>query len=126
MYPASAWTKARPDVLLVFGPDAARAAQKATQRIPIVALADDLLESKLVASMSHPDGNTTGVAILAFQLDVKRLELLHEALPAARKIAVFAHHEPIRNIDALESAARAFGIEIVPYAHGLRRKSSGR
>ena len=109
-------TKARPDVLVVFGTDGARAAQKATQRIPIVALADDLLGSKLVASMSHPDGNTTGVAIFAFQLDVKRLELLHEALPAARKIAVFADHEPIRNIDALESAALAFGIEILSYA----------
>jgi putative tryptophan/tyrosine transport system substrate-binding protein len=109
-------TKARPDVLMVTGPDATRAAQKATQRIPIVALADDLLGSKLVASMPHPDRNTTGVAIFAFQLDVKRLELLHEALPGARRLAVFADHEPIRNIDALESAARAFGIEIVPFA----------
>jgi putative ABC transport system substrate-binding protein len=84
--------------------------------IPIVALADDLLGSKLVASMPHPEGNTTGVAIFAFQLDVKRLELLHEALPGARRIAVFADHEPIRNIEALESAARAFGIEIVPFS----------
>jgi putative tryptophan/tyrosine transport system substrate-binding protein len=108
--------KARPDVLMVAGPEAARAAQKATQRIPIVALADDLLGSGLVTSMPHPDGNTTGVAIFAFQLDVKRLELLHEALPGARRIAVFADHEPIRNIDTLESAARAFGIEIVPFA----------
>jgi putative ABC transport system substrate-binding protein len=109
-------TKARPDVLVVFGTDAARAAQKSTQRIPIMALADDLLASRLVASMPHPDGNTTGVAIFAFQLDVKRLELLHEALPGARRIAVFGDHEPIRNIVALETAARAFGIEIVPFA----------
>jgi putative ABC transport system substrate-binding protein len=109
-------TKARPDVLMVAGPEAARAAQKATQRIPIVALADDLLGSKLVASMPHPDGNTTGVAIFAFQLDVKRLELLREALPGARRIAVFADHEPIRNIRDLESAARGFGIEIVPFS----------
>ena len=108
-------TKARPDVLVVFGAELASAAQKSTQRIPIVALADDLLGSKLVASMPHPDGNTTGVAIFAFQLDVKRLELLHEALPGARRIALFADHEPIRNVDALESAARAFGIEIVPF-----------
>jgi putative ABC transport system substrate-binding protein len=107
-------TKARPDVLMVAGPEAARAAQKATRRIPIVALADDLLGSKLVASMPHPDGNTTGVSIFAFQLDVKRLELLREALPGARRIAVFADHEPIRNIRDLESAARGFGIEIVP------------
>jgi putative tryptophan/tyrosine transport system substrate-binding protein len=109
-------TKAWPDVLMVAGPDATRAAQKATQRIPIVALADDLLGSKLVASMPHPDGNTTGVAIFAFQLDVKRLELLHEALPGARRIAVFADREPVRNIDDLESAAHALGIEIIPFA----------
>ena len=109
-------TEARPDVLMAAGPEAARAAQKATQRIPIVALADDLLGSKLVASMPHPDGNTTGVAIFAFQLDVKRLELLHEVLPGARRIAVLADHEPIRNIRDLESAARGFGVEIVPFS----------
>jgi putative ABC transport system substrate-binding protein len=109
-------TKTRPDVFMVAGTEAARASQKATQQIPIVALADDLLESKLVSSMPHPDGNTTGVAIFAFQLDVKRLELLHEALPGAQRIAVLADHEPIRNIRALESAARGFGIEIVPFS----------
>ena len=65
-------TKARPNLFMVAGPEATRASQKATQNIPIVALADDLVESKLV-SMSHPDGNTTGVAMFAFQLDVKRL-----------------------------------------------------
>jgi putative ABC transport system substrate-binding protein len=109
-------TKARPDVFMVAGPAAARASQTATQHIPIVALADDLLESKLVSSMSHPDGNTTGVAMFAFQLDVKRLELLHEALPGAQRIAVLADHEPIRNVRALESAASGFGIEIVPFS----------
>ena len=107
--------KARPDVLVAFGPDAIRAAQKSTQNIPIQALADDLLGSKLVASMPHPDGNTTGVAIFAFQLDVKRLELLHEALPKARRMALLADHEPIRNINGLQSAARALGIEIAPF-----------
>jgi putative tryptophan/tyrosine transport system substrate-binding protein len=109
-------TQAKPDLLMVAGPDAARAAQMATQRIPIVALADDLLGSKLVASMPHPEGNTTGVAIFAFQLDAKRLELLHEALPSARRIAVLADHEPIPSMSALESAAQGFGIEIVPFA----------
>jgi putative ABC transport system substrate-binding protein len=106
--------KAQLDVLMVAGPEAARAAQKATQNIPIVALADDLLGSKLVASMRHPDGNTTGVAIFAFQLDVKRMELLHEALPGARRIAVFGD-DPMRNFSALENAAHGLGIEIVPF-----------
>src|SRR5216684_7027695 len=109
-------TRARPDVIFATGPEAARATQRATTSIAIVALANDLVASGLVASMPHPDGNTTGVAIFAFQLDVKRLELLREALPGARRIAVFADHEPIRNIRDLESAARGFGIEIVPFS----------
>ena len=83
---------------MVTGAEAARAAQKVAQHIPIVVLADDLLGSGLVASMPRPEGNTTGVAIFAFQLDVKRLELLHEALPGARRIAVFADHELIRDL----------------------------
>ena len=115
-------TKARPDMLIVAGPDAGRAAQKATQRIPIVALADDLLGSKLVASMPHPEGNTTGVAIFAFQLDVKRLELLHEALPQARRIAVFGDHEPIRNIRDLGNAARGFDVKIIPFSARLEEE----
>ena len=68
--------KAGPDLFMAWGPAAARAAQHATTSIPIVALADDLVESGLVASMSRPGGNTTGVGILASQLDAKRLDVL--------------------------------------------------
>jgi putative ABC transport system substrate-binding protein len=77
-----------------------------------VALANDLVASGLVASMPHPEGNTTGVAIFAFQLDVKRLELLHEALPEARRIGILADREQVPIISALNAAARDFGIEI--------------
>src|ERR1700730_8308115 len=66
-------TQARPDVLMVAGPEAARAAQKATQRIPNVALPDDLLGRQMLASMPSPAVNTTGVTIFALQLDAKRL-----------------------------------------------------
>lgn len=62
--------------------------------------------------MPHPEGNTTGVAIFAFQLDVKRLELLHEALPEARRIGILADREQVPIISALHAAARDFGIEI--------------
>ncbi|MGY3479489.1 ABC transporter substrate-binding protein [Bradyrhizobium ottawaense] len=108
--------EASPDVLMAVGAEAGRAAQKATQRIPIVVIADDLLGSKLVASMPHPEGNTTGVAIFAFQLDAKRLELLHEALPAIRRIAVLADRLPIPNMSTLEIAAKRLGVDIVPFA----------
>ncbi|QOZ67575.1 ABC transporter substrate-binding protein [Bradyrhizobium arachidis] len=109
-------TEASPNVLIAVGAEAGRAAQKATQRIPIVVIADDLLGSKLVASMPRPEGNTTGVAIFAFQLDAKRLELLHEALPGTRRIAALADRLPIPNTDALKSAAKRLGVEIVPFA----------
>lgn len=109
-------TDASPNVLMAVGAEAGRAAQKATQRIPIVVIADDLLGSQLVASMPRPEGNTTGVAIFAFQLDAKRLELLHEAVPSARRIAALADRLPIPNMDALKSAAKRLGVEIVPFA----------
>src|SRR5712675_1398383 len=115
-------TRARPDVILATGPEAARAVQRATTSIAIVALANDLVASGLVASMPHPEGNTTGVAIFAFQLDVKRLELPHEALPRARRIAVFADHEPIRNIRDLDNAARGFDMEIIPFSARLEEE----
>ncbi|UPK23712.1 ABC transporter substrate-binding protein [Bradyrhizobium sp. 195] len=109
-------TQTSPSVLVAVGAEAGRAAQKATQRIPIVVIADDLLGSKLVASMPHPEGNTTGVAIFAFQLDAKRLELLHEALPGSRRIAALADRLPIPNMSDLESAAKRLGVEIIPFA----------
>jgi len=52
-------TRARPDVIFATGPEAARATQRATTSIAIVALANDLVASGLVASMPHPEGNTT-------------------------------------------------------------------
>src|SRR5258707_7819993 len=105
-------TRARPDVIFATGPEAARATQRATTSIAIVALANDLVASGLVASMPHPEGNTTGVAIFAFQLDVKRLELLREALPEARRIGILADREQVPIISALNAAARDFGIEV--------------
>jgi putative tryptophan/tyrosine transport system substrate-binding protein len=65
------------DVIVPFGDPAIRAAQVATQAIPIVGMTDDMIGSALAASMARPRGNTTGVSILASELDVKRLEVLH-------------------------------------------------
>jgi putative ABC transport system substrate-binding protein len=78
-----------------------------------VAMADDHVGSGLVGSMAHPEGNMTGVAIFAFQLDLKRLELLHEAVPSAARIGILADSDQIRRPDALDRAARDLGIEIV-------------
>jgi len=67
------------------GEDAIRALQQATKTIPIVALADDMLGNGFVNSLSRPNGNTTGVSILAQVLDGKRQDILIEAVPGLRR-----------------------------------------
>src|SRR5262249_23342135 len=53
------------DLIVTFGDPAIRAAQRATQTIPIVGMTDDMVGSGLAASLARPGGNTTGVSILA-------------------------------------------------------------
>ena len=58
------------DLIITFGDPAIRAAQRVTQAIPIVGMTDDMIGSGLAASLARPGGNTTGVSILASELDV--------------------------------------------------------
>jgi putative tryptophan/tyrosine transport system substrate-binding protein len=102
------------DAIWTGGYPRTRAAQEASRTVPIVTVADDLVLSGLVTSLAHPGGNTTGVSILAPELDGKRLELLAELLPAARHIAVLADPRISRpeQLRALENAALMRGIEL--------------
>ena len=71
---------------------AAQAAKTATATIPIVFTAGfDPVEVGLVASMSRPGGNITGVSILDVELGPKRLELLHAFVPTATSIALLVN-----------------------------------
>jgi hypothetical protein len=69
-------------------PGAGRAAQAATKTVPIVCVADDLVDSGLAADLAKPLRNMTGVSILATELDTKKLELLKELLPRAKRFGV--------------------------------------
>jgi putative ABC transport system substrate-binding protein len=74
----------------------------------------DLVRQRFVSSLAHPGGNTTGVSLLATELDGKRLELLMGLVPTARHIAALADpaiSDPER-LRALEEMARARGIEL--------------
>jgi ABC-type uncharacterized transport system substrate-binding protein len=105
---------ARPvDVIIVFGDPAIRAARLATSTIPIVGLADDMVGSAFAASMARPGGNITGVSILAGELDAKRLALLHEMVPHARRIGVLADPTTVRTVPQVEKVARDLGIDPV-------------
>jgi putative ABC transport system substrate-binding protein len=101
------------DVIVAFGPTGARAAQNATTTIPVVAMTDDLDGTGLVKSMARPGGNVTGVSILASELDTKRLEILHEAVPSARRIGVLYEPSLARSLPKIRAVAPAFGIDVV-------------
>ena len=75
------------EIIVTSGTDAAVAAKEATTHIPIVIYsAGDPVGAGLVASLSRPGGNITGFSILTTELDVKRLEVLHEVLPSAQRV----------------------------------------
>ena len=103
------------DLIVTFGDPAIRATQRATQAIPIVGMTDDMVGSGLAASMARPGSNTTGVSILAPELDVKRLEILHEFVPQARRIAVLADPSTISTRTQLANAARDLGVELLVF-----------
>jgi ABC-type uncharacterized transport system substrate-binding protein len=111
---AAALVKASPDAIVTAGPIASRAAQVATKTIPILASADDMVGDRVVSSLRRPGGNTTGVSLLAVELDGKRQELLIEAVPGIRRIATLADPNVAtpQHLQTLTDAARARGVEL--------------
>src|SRR5262245_36796106 len=75
-------------VILAYGEAAGRAAQAATRTVPIVCVGDDLVDSGLAAGLARPGSNMTGVSILATELDAKKIEVLKEFLPDAKRFGV--------------------------------------
>jgi putative ABC transport system substrate-binding protein len=109
--------KERVDAISAGGDLAIRAAQKATQSIPIVGVTDDMLRSGFVTSLARPNGNTTGVSILAPELDGKRQEILMEALPGLHHLAILADSNTTKQaqLEGLQQAARTRNIEFSAY-----------
>jgi putative ABC transport system substrate-binding protein len=85
------------DVIVAPSPGAVRAAQQATNTIPIVMVTGlDPVANGMVASLARPGGNITGVATLTQDLNEKRLELLKEVVPGLSRVAVlWAPDDPI-------------------------------
>ena len=100
-------------VIATFGDLAPTVAQRATSAIPIVALADDFVGSKLVPNLARPGGNLTGVTILSPELSAKRLAVLKELIPKLSRVAaLWDPANPSQKI-AAEEAARALSITLV-------------
>ena len=95
----------------------ALAAKAATTTIPIVFLVgEDPARLDLVASLARPGGNLTGVYFFNTELAAKRLELLRELLPTAKRVAVLVNPAEATNTESVvrdaEEAARAMGLQI--------------
>ena len=77
-------------VILAPGDLAPKVAQQATETIPIVAGGDDILGAGVVASLSRPGGNTTGLTILSPELSAKRLEILRDIIPGLSRVTALS------------------------------------
>jgi putative tryptophan/tyrosine transport system substrate-binding protein len=103
--------RAKVDIIVVGGTAAIRAAQSATQSIPIVmGAAGDPLESGLIAGLARPGGNTTGLSLLSAEMAVKRLEILKQVMTKAARIAILqqpanpAHSLFIKEVEPIAGA----------------------
>jgi putative ABC transport system substrate-binding protein len=99
------------------GDQAVQAAKAATATIPIVAtIAADPVESGLVASLSRPGGNITGMSMFSTTLVAKRVQLLHEIAPNVSILGFLANpSDPSVEADATSAAiaAQAFSQRII-------------
>lgn len=111
---AAELVQSKVDIIVAVSPPAIRAAKQVTSTIPIVMGfwgGEGLIESGIVAGFARPGGNVTGVYMLAAELDAKRFELLLEALPDARKVAVLNRGNAMP-FTAVRQAARAAAIQL--------------
>jgi putative ABC transport system substrate-binding protein len=102
-------------VIMASGIPAAHAAKNATSTIPIVFSAGDPVGEGLVASLSRPGGNLTGVSSLSSELEAKRLELLSELVPQTREIFLLVNPSNSRTEHVMrdvQEAARTKGMQL--------------
>jgi putative tryptophan/tyrosine transport system substrate-binding protein len=112
---------------------AVQAAKNATHTIPIVmAPAGDPVATGLVASLSRPGGNVTGISNIAAELSGKRFELLRELLPGVTRVGLLIHGaDPLDKafVDGTQMAASSAGIQLqiatVPRPEDLEVALSG-
>jgi putative tryptophan/tyrosine transport system substrate-binding protein len=103
------------DVVVAVSDASVRAMLAATQATPIVmVLGVDPVADGFIASMAHPGGRVTGLALQTFEGDVKRLQLLRDAMPDARRFGRLGPpgQVPARAAELLADAASRLAIEL--------------
>jgi putative tryptophan/tyrosine transport system substrate-binding protein len=99
-----------PDVVVAVSTVAILAVKEASSTVPIVMsfIGEDPVAKGVANSLARPGGSATGVAMLAAEMDGKRASLLHEFVPAARRIAILTGRPP-RHAEGAEEAQRVAG-----------------
>lgn len=104
------------DVIVTFRTPPTHAALKATSTIPIVFTGvADAVQSGLVTNLARPTANVTGVTLLSTELISKRLEVLRQLAPRARRVSYLVNRTnrvSAPQVDAVRSSAQALGLEL--------------
>jgi putative ABC transport system substrate-binding protein len=103
------------DVLVTVGTFATLAARRATSTVPIVFASGDPVKSGIVASLNRPGGNATGVSILSSDYSAKWLELMKEALPRLKRVAVLWNPENpaiAAEVEQMKMASQTLGVDM--------------
>jgi putative ABC transport system substrate-binding protein len=110
--------KSTVDIVLTGGDAATQAALQATESTPIVFTSGDPIIGGYVRSLSHPGSNATGIYVASAELEAKRLELLLEMVPKARRIAYLrnpAHPHAEHQVEYARAAARKHGVQLTVF-----------
>jgi putative ABC transport system substrate-binding protein len=122
---AANFVRLQVSAIVPWGLPSTLAAKAATTTIPIVFLGGfDPVALGVVASLNRPGGNVTGVTELGIELGRKRLELLHELVPAATAVALLVNPtNPIAEITTttIQAAARTLGLQLHVVHAGAER-----
>jgi putative tryptophan/tyrosine transport system substrate-binding protein len=115
---AAELVRLKPDAIVVVGTPTSLAAKRQTRTIPIImAPAADPLRTGLVASLTHPGGNVTGMTMFGTELARKRLEVLTEAVAGIRRVAVLRNNgNPLHRFlwEDIEPIGPALGLDLKP------------
>lgn len=110
------------DVIVGFQTPTVEAAVRATREIPIVAEGGDLVGTGLVATLAHPGGNVTGVSGATAETAAKNVQIIHDLLPAAKRIGVLANvADPFSKpfLERIQQAGTMLDLQIqTVHAHG--------
>ncbi|MEJ8851814.1 ABC transporter substrate-binding protein [Variovorax rhizosphaerae] len=109
----------RPDVLVTAWPASAMAAKEATRTVPVVAVSvDNPVAMGLAQSFSRPGGNITGIGSWALEIVAKRLQVLREFVPTARRVGILFNPDAVGPgglEPALTNWQKGLGLAIHPY-----------